>query len=255
MTRVFARLVLLPKNVSSVLSPRDRKALTCVLTAAFFGSSSRKNPNQNHVWRRKEQGQKGVAGPKGGNDTRKLGAPPVPRVYQEHDSGRRSGVQVPLLSGTLPKRGRISEGEKKPRKTKRRTRRARRTRKDKRGRGHPWRPGTLHSDAQATGCRLHAPQRTPGGRLAPGRVLSAVLFLLVCSKSKFRKIWLLATCGPHCQFGQMPVSLTDARQEARANNWSMMGLYLVQLIVSTRAVKVEVVCQHTCNVVVCVSLF
>ena len=118
MTRVFARLVLLPKNVSSVLSPRDKKALTCVLTAAFFGSSSRKNPNQNHVWRRKEQGQKGVAGPKGGNDTRKLGAPPVPRVYQEHDSGRRSGVQVPLLSGTLPKRGRISEGEKKPRKTK-----------------------------------------------------------------------------------------------------------------------------------------
>ena len=74
------------------------------------------------------------------------------------------------------------------------------------------------SDAQATGCRLHAPQRTPGGRLVPGRVLSAVLFLLVCSKSKFRKIWLLTTCGRHCQFGQMPVSLTDARQEARANN-------------------------------------
>ena len=74
------------------------------------------------------------------------------------------------------------------------------------------------SDAQATGCRLHAPQRTPGGRLVPGRVLSAVLFLLVCWKSTFRKIWLLATCGPHCQFGQMPVSLTDARQEARANN-------------------------------------
>ena len=226
------------------------------------------------------------------------GAPPVPRVYQEHDSGRRSGVQVPLLSGTLPKRGRISEGEKKPRKTKRRTRRAK---KGQKRQGPPlearhvtprwasqarlfspsslataqafprrdiWRqaavtasklaafaPDTGSFRCTSNGCRIHAPQRTPGGRLVPGRVLSAVLFLLVCSKSKFRKIWLLATCGPHCQFGQMPVSLTDARQEARANNWSMMGLYLVQLIVSTRAVKVEVVCQHTCNVVVCVSLF
>lgn len=42
MTRVFARLVLLPKNVSSVLSPRDRKALTCVLTAAFLAPQAEK---------------------------------------------------------------------------------------------------------------------------------------------------------------------------------------------------------------------
>lgn len=104
---------------------------------SFFGSSSRKNPNQNHVWRRKEQGQKGVAGPKGGNDTRKLGAPPVPRVYQEHDSGRRSGVQVPLLSRTLPKRGRIPEGEKKPRKTKRRTRKDKKNKKGQKRQGPP----------------------------------------------------------------------------------------------------------------------
>ena len=85
---------------SSVLSQRERKGLTCVLTAAF-GSSGTKKPNWHHVRRRKEQGGKGVVGTKG-RDDRRESCPPT--------------VQDTLVPRAVPTRARVSEEEKEKQK-------------------------------------------------------------------------------------------------------------------------------------------
>lgn len=142
MTRVFARLVLLPKNVSSVLSPRDRKALTCVLTAAFLAPQAEKTQTKTMFGGERSRAKREWLDQREGMTQESWARHQCHEFTKNMTPEDAQAFKSLFFPELCPKEEESQKEKKSQERQKEEQERTRRTRKDKRGRGHPWRPGT-----------------------------------------------------------------------------------------------------------------